>query len=125
MSKKRTVTNAKDFNYFKECCESYIELFGLKGWKVEYLHSELDLEVYAQCYFAAEPRNATISLNTIWEPGISDEQLKKIALHEALHVFFGSYTSCAIDRFISEKEIFEKEHEMIQTLINVIMELTE
>lgn len=75
-------TTRKDFEEFKKHCEFYLNKLNLKNWEVAYGHKELK-DSNAEVITDLAGYCATINL------GLEVyRDLKIIALHEVLHIFF-------------------------------------
>ncbi len=117
----RNETTAENFETFQEHCEECIEVLGLKTWNFLYEHVDLE-DDDAGCMLQPEDRLVTIGLSTSLSRDITDDFLKSLAVHEVVHTFLGSYTSSAHDRFATKEQLEEKEHEIVQVLVNVLMQ---
>lgn len=59
---------------------------------------------------------ANIYLNSRLLDFTTDEEIKEYALHEMLHLLMARYSACANARFISDDELEEAEHEVVNRL---------
>lgn len=113
-----TPTTAKDFEYFKARCESWIKFLGLLQWRVVYAHEELDGHK-AEISYDLDGSIAGVSLSTDWfgEP-VSDGQLDSTAFHEIIHLLFAPLGTAAHARYTTEDAVDNAEHQVVRTIQN-------
>ena len=114
-------TTKKDFEIFKTECEKWIEIFGLKGWAIEFYHKDDLKDSRASCSYDVVSRSASLYLNITWhEDTVSEANIRKSAFHEVCEVMLCNIRCLAETRFISKIEIDEECHAIIRTLENVL-----
>jgi hypothetical protein len=112
-------TTKKDFALFKKECEKWIEIFGLKGWRV-YIEHKIPPKGKAWCELDLENRIATIIMNLDWDDDKCDYEIRKTAFHESCELLLGRMDVVSKWRHSSESEIDEARHEVIRILENVL-----
>lgn len=121
-------TTQKDFNLFKSECQKWIEVFGLKGWRVTFRHANLDNDNSARAWNTIqnlEDRVVSIGLCVDWDndiEGVTDKNIKHSAFHEVMELFLGRMVILAKYRHSTDSEINEENHNIIRTLENVILD---
>jgi hypothetical protein len=114
----------KDFKLFKSECEKWIKKFGLLGWKVYYSFKQIE-DKFGGCSTDYEGRVATIYLNPDFDcpmPINKTEQIKQIALHEALELLFSPLWGLTQSRQYSESEYEMQHHNIIFILEKILKE---
>ena len=109
------------FKLFRDECEKYLDLFGLKSWRVFYELKRLK-DSFGNAQWKYAGRVATITLATDFPKPFDslEEQIKQTALHECLEILLAPISSMAGDRHFDQID-FEKEiHSVIRTLEKII-----
>jgi hypothetical protein len=120
---KNNITTEEHFATFKAECQKWIEIFGLKGWRIEYKHSGSDPNSRAWCELKWQSRCGTIALTRDWgEDKISAFAIKQCAFHEVCEVLLERMKWIAERRQFSEWELLEANHEVIRILENAVWE---
>lgn len=122
---EKTKTTKEDFEYFKECCKKWIDLFELNNWEVHFDHKE-DKEARGSIARNLAGYIATIFLAKEWDNticSITKETLDQVALHEVIHLLLGRIYGVAGARFVSSEELSEAEEETIRKIEHVISKL--
>lgn len=79
-------TTKKDFELFKGYCGEWQTKLGLIDWKIVYSHTPLK-DRYAEANYRVSGRAARLVLATSWvDREINNLTLRKVALHECLHL---------------------------------------
>jgi len=135
ISKRRKVTekmkedfvelNAADFELFKNKCQSWIEFFGLHGWRVFYNFEEIK-DCFGDCTCFLSGRVCTIRLNSkIHKDDFAELDLRRTAFHEVLEILFSRIRSINNARYVSDDEMEEEIHNIIRILENKLFPLIE
>lgn len=113
---KRINTTGKDFQLFQEEFNKWKDLLGLKGWKIYFVHTELE-DAFATISTNLTGRVATVSFNTTFNSyQYNEEQIKETAFHEALELFLARINALAHYRHTTKDEIDEELHNIIRIL---------
>lgn len=112
-------TTKKDFSLFKEYAGGYVRLLGLVDWSIHYEHCDLP-ENYANTITNVSGRVARIEFGKYWDDlrPKTNEELRKLALHEVLHVLLAPILKEATERYTQPYVIVDLEHEIIRRLEN-------
>lgn len=115
-------TTKADFGLFKQNCEEFIKKFGLVEWSVHYAHEHTP-EAYASTAWRLSSATATITLGTVWDDLRlkTEEEIKKVAFHEVLHLVLSPLIGEANDRFSTQIAIDIAEHTIIRRLENTVL----
>lgn len=115
-------TTEKDFQIFIAECKKWIEILGLKGWKIYYTHETYE-NTLAWCSVGSlKDRCAKLGLSKNWgnfDKEINEDDIRKVAFHEVFELKLTRLRKLAKDRFITEYEIDEELHDIIRTIENV------
>ena len=105
---------AEQFKAYKTHCESYLKLFGITEWDVDYKHHKIDGA--ARVSYNNSGRLACFQLTT---KGIVDfcyhDDMQKLALHEVLHLLLADIATSK-----ESPEEIAIEHTVVQRLIKAI-----
>ena len=112
-------TTKKDFIIFKKECEKWIEIFGLKGWRVEFFHKK-GKGARAQCHYHTTDRVLDFYFNTEWNSEVTDKKIRTTAFHETCEGLLCRIRVLSEYRFTTQLEIDEEIHSIIRTLENVL-----
>ena len=113
-------TTAKDFALFKRECRAWIEKFGLADWDILWAHEKDDPGILANCRTDYN-RQATISLNAVWqETQPTDVEIKLTAKHEAMELLLAPLLILANARFIDRDSVPRETHAIINRLMRVL-----
>ena len=117
-------TTARQFKVYREACQKWIDIFGLKTWRVVFRHIALPIEVAAQCTWYTDSGACYLDFNreTNAECDFSDKEIKRYAFHEVMHLVFGRVNTLAECRYTSQDEIDQEFHALIRLFENVILE---
>ncbi len=107
------------FKKFKKYCRFFLDMFNLKDYRV-YLTQSDDEDCLAYCSRGGSDRVANIVLCSQWDVEPNDKNLREIALHEVLHVFFSNFSEAASSRFLQIGELDKLEHSLVGTLCRVV-----
>lgn len=115
-------TTKADFDLFQKYCNEAIEKLGLVEWSVHYDHDKLD-DAYARTYWHLEGGVATIVFAKQWEKlrPKTDDAIRRVALHEVLHLVMAPLTGAARERYTTQDQIDTAEHLIIRRLENVCL----
>lgn len=118
-------TTVDDFKIFKTECQRWIEILGLKGWKIFYEHNDSTIDAYAHFSYNQTSKQATITLTKTWkEEKPSKEFIQQTAFHEICEIFLAKIRTLAEDRSATENNIIEEIHTIVRTLENVLWKPT-
>ena len=116
-------TTREDFDYFKKCCQKWIERLGLKGWQVYYFHTDMD-DAYARCS-SNKLTDRTISLWFCKDWNDAEKKTKAAidatAKHEILELLVTRARLLATSRYATEEQIYEAFHEIVYILEGCIV----
>lgn len=121
-------TNEKDFKYFSGKVFKYVDAIGLSEWDIVTVHAELDDEIVATCDYDIESMHAAIIFNTeSLTRGNRKRFLKRVALHEVLHVLFAKFSYMARTGETGKDDVYltSTKHEVINKVINMVNELSD
>lgn len=107
----------KEFNQFQQYCLKYQKDWDLSEWRICFQFEKLG-DSNAKTAFNLEAHQATIALNTDKDP--IEEDLKRLAKHEMLHVLLGRMGELAQYRYTIFRELDSAEHSVINKLIKLI-----
>ena len=122
MDEKQNETTAEHFEIFKAECAKWIEIFGLKGWRVVYDHSKYSESDLANMEANIAGRVATLNLEPEWKDThpVTDWDVKRSAFHEVCELLFSRIRIIAESRFIADDETGEEIHNLIRILENTV-----
>lgn len=114
-------TTKQDYETFKKHSNYWLKKLGLVDWHVYFKHGKLP-DAYAQTSYSVSSRTATMTFNTSWDEyrPINDSEIKKNALHEALHILTAPLFVEATSRYTTELDIEGAEHSIVYRLTNYI-----
>ena len=113
----------KQFKYFQDCCEFYIDMLGLKDWEMYYELKSTE-GALAACAANTGDRIACITLSTPWEDQEpTDEELKEAACHEILELLMWELYMLARTRFINDDQLEGARHAIVRRLEKVLVKL--
>ncbi len=115
-------TNKKHFELFKTECEEWIEKLGLFDWDLLIKHDKKKNGALANLWTDYAKKVATITLYEDWGDNDkpTDENIKKSARHEVLHLLLSRSRGLAQSRFITNDEIVEADEEIINRLLKIL-----
>ncbi|HEC66811.1 MAG TPA: hypothetical protein ENI23_16170 [bacterium] len=113
-------TTEENFNFFKKCCQKWINQFELNNWDIDYSHNP-NKNAISSLRANLSSYIATINLSTTWDTTPLDEaNLNMLAKHEVIHLLMARSMSFAKSRYITSDEIEEAEEELTNKLVNII-----
>ena len=117
-------TSESNYNYFKKECIEFIYDLGLTEWDVYFQHGGVN-DVYAQTAWENGSKVATITLCDDWDDlrPRTNAEIKRVALHEVLHIAMADIVSHAEARYISEEGLQAAEHTFIRRMEKLIINL--
>lgn len=115
-------TTKADFNAYKKHCLFWIEKLGIKNYSIHFDH-RLEESMHARTYWNLGDGIALIVLSTEWDElrPKTDKELKRLALHEVMHILLAPLVNCAMDRYTTADAIETAEHSVIRQLENIIV----
>jgi len=108
------MTKQEQFNYFKKECLKWQNIFGLTGWRIDFIVEDLKDRVAADC--AIDYFNRVITLRLNKKVVFSKDALKEHALHEMLHALLGRLNIISGSRWVQKDEWDEEEHNVVRKL---------
>lgn len=104
------------FETFKKEFMLWVDIFGLRGWRINFVFEELD-SAYAYCKTNIVGRAATISLGkTLSQYDFDHFDLKRTAFHECGELLLSRIRALANYRNTTEDEISEEIHNLIRIM---------
>lgn len=115
------VTTKAHFVFFSEMVRCYQQKLGLSDWDIQIRHESIGTQL-AQTNSDCEGCVATIALNKAWKPldPIQDKRIKRLALHEVIHVLLADLYYIASCRYATQSELDIAEHKIVRRLENVL-----
>ena len=112
-------TTKSQFNEFKQEFLRYVELLGLKDWKIYFRHEDID--GFAQIIRNANESIATVSFcSELNREDMQDLDIKMNAKHEAIHLLLSRYNFIASCRFVNDGEVSAEEERIVRILEKVL-----
>jgi hypothetical protein len=116
-------TTKKHFKLFKSEVIRLVNLFGLTDWKISFEHKDLE-DDYVRLSWDYSGSVACFFLCTNWDREeavpLTNEAIKKIALHEVCHLLVAPITSLGEARFVNEGEITDENERLARQLTNIL-----
>ncbi len=115
-------TTKKDFELFKKYSQEYAEILGLSDWAIFYEHAKTRDSAYAETLWDVESHTARIILGTSWDNirYKTDIEIKRLALHETIHVLISPLTMEAMSRYTTGERIATEEHRIVRMLEKLV-----
>ena len=124
-------TTQEHFTIFKEEAQYWIDKFGLKGYKVFFLHGDRDKDEdgsprsFANYNASVVGRNAVLCLTKTWndqglQDGITEHQIRSSAFHEVWELLLHRLFHMAENRAYTEYDFQEEKHNIIRIMENVV-----
>lgn len=114
-------TTQKDFDYFKSEFLSWVKKWGLLDWEIWFDRDERD-DCRACVYIDEVGRIVKVVLASEWQHPFDDEEISRVAFHEARELFYGVITKTAMNRYSTEAQLNEATHTCIRIDENTIWE---
>ena len=114
-------TTKRHYNLFCKEVRKYIDIFGLMGWEVNFLHKLYLYNAQAVCITDQQGRTCTMAIATEWialKP--TDFEIRKAAFHEVCELLLSRLNTFAKYRFVRESQIDEESHNLIRILERVL-----
>ena len=117
----------KHFLLFKEECQKWIEIFGLKNWEINFYHKKDSSEYLASTVYSYQGRTVDVHLNTVWQDKRktldTNYELKKSAFHEICEILLYPVRYIGECRYVQGAfEIDAVVHDVIRVLENSLWE---
>jgi hypothetical protein len=117
MRRNPSTTTKADFDRFGKYCTKYLKKSKYTHWDVDYEHGGTAEEHLAECVFDEESKVATIKLNTTLYPiEVTATMLEDIAYHEVCHIILARLLRLSEERFTTEKDLRDEEHDVIKAM---------
>ena len=115
-------TTKKHFELFKKEVLRLLDVFKISGWETHFKIDKKDKENLSGLKTDLVGRQAKFILNEEWRYNdLNNEEIKKTALHEVLHLVFVRLHILAITRFVSSDEVEEAGEEAVNVLMGYIL----
>jgi len=118
--KKRYKLTTAHFDFFCEEFLFWISVLGIENWEIFFIFDD-DPENRASIDTNITGRQVNVYLNKVWD-GVepTPTALSLVALHEASELLTTPLRVCAKSRYITESEIIEANHIIVQALVRVL-----
>lgn len=120
----------KIFNAFEDEAKFWIDVLGLKEWRIEICLTDAGKDRFAQCGFDCSAKASSIELNEQWldgktdcYEGPSDDRARISAFHEVLELMLAEIEETLISDPRNEQRIESERHRIIRRLENVLYPL--
>ncbi len=115
-------TTKKDFEYFKECVNKWMDYFGIKRYHISFKHCDIG-DSYAAYQVNEVAKYVVFKLSdNIEEEHIYEGWIDRTAFHEVVHIFINRLSALADSRYSTPTEMEEAEHDIIITLENTLLQ---
>jgi hypothetical protein len=124
MRDKEVTTSKRHFIMFKTYFEEFADLFGLDDWDVDFLHENDEERLHAVSTTTGDidQHQALIRFSKSWPKSmLSKDNIKRVAMHEALEVVLMELRIIAGERFINANEIDRAVHCVIHRVSNLLL----
>lgn len=114
-------TSKADFNKFKREFMYWVDVFGLKGYKIYFHHEPLNSS-YADIDTDEAGKLADVRYNSL----LTDHKKKKsfgpesVAKHEAIHLLLSRLFYLGVQRYTASGEIANEEEKLVRILEKVL-----
>ncbi len=120
MSKKTHITTQKDCGIFQKWFLHYREKFGLQSYNIYFSHKKLARSL-AEISSDPHARTSTVTLSIDWKDiSPTENELRKTALHECLHLLLAKFDTLARKRYVSDDELYEEDEALTMRLEELI-----
>jgi hypothetical protein len=114
-------TTTKQFNIFKSEARKWIDVFGLKGWRIDFFHLKLENNDRGQARVNISGRCVSIMFGKEWDGECKDFDIKQTAFHEVCELLLWKLADMAHTKvFTNRDSITEETHSVIRILENVL-----
>lgn len=114
-------TTKEHFEIFKEECKKWINYYGLLQWEINFYHDETKSDNCALALWNLVAKRCDFYMYYEWDKeDLTEEYIKRVALHEVTHLLLGRLHSLAGYRFVRDAEIDESVHEIIRILEGIL-----
>ena len=120
---KKVTTTPEHFEIFKAEFLRWVTILGLTDWELFFKHTNPPEDSRAYIGYTTTYRCATVYLSPIWEnfdEPPTDEQVRKVAFHEACELLLARLNILAQDRYLRHGEVTEAIHAVIRVMENVL-----
>lgn len=118
------ILTGKQQRLFWDSVREWVLRFRVVDWTIRAFtedRDETDPDCMANCMSLPDNRVARITLYKEWHEGAAeDESISEIACHEVLHVVLSPLMQLAGDRFTTEKQLEDAEHEVIRQILSMV-----
>jgi len=114
------ILNKGHSRLFQKYISQWMTKFRLGEWDVTYLFRDDNFERLAECAPEPDVKQALIILFDHWQIEPSEEALEQTACHEVIHVLLSPLMRLAAERYTTEKQLADAEHDVIRALERVL-----
>jgi len=111
----------KDVSRFKKYVTKWATNFNLASWEILQDCSSDNFQRYAKCEADSESKRAKITLFKDWNIASDDKAIEQTACHEVLHIVLAPLMDLAGERYTTEKQLEDAEHDIIRTLVKIFV----
>jgi len=115
-------TTKQHFEIFKKNCQKWINIFGLKEWRVDFRHGTYSEHSYGSIYWDYSGKCATIYLTEEWDEEVDLKQLEKTAFHEVCELLLCVLFDMVDKDKYSYDEKVKEFHTVIRRLENSVFD---
>ena len=112
--------NQKHSKQFHRYVAKWLEKFRLADWEVHYKFCDNESSNMADCVSEVDIKKALVTLYREWDLEPDKNTLNQTALHEVCHILLAPLMELAIGRYVTEKQLFDAEHDVIRALERMI-----
>lgn len=114
-------TTKGDFEKFKNTAFLCLDVYGLKGWHITFIHEKLE-GLYACIRINMEGRHAILVLSTEWPDNENAgwEGPEYSGRHEAIHLLLARLVYLAGCRFLTCDELQNEEERLVRVLEKIL-----
>ena len=114
-------TTKKDFELFKSECRKWIKEFELSNYRINFYWSNEFPDCAAWLYRNIDNADIKVYFTKKYHDfDLNDEKIKIHAKHEMIHVLLSELSELGCDRFVTKKEIFKVEEQLVRKLSKII-----
>ena len=117
------ITSESDFELFEATAKRLLDKLNLTDIDVFFIHETSIPDSLAGYRFQYTASKAVLFLSKEWNVQPTEELIRRQAMHEVLHILLGRLSVQASDRSFDVSEFTSTEHQVINRLIILIMEL--
>lgn len=116
-------TTKRHFKLFRDEVERRVEQFGLKEWRLDFVHINCG-DAYAAINAGGVNKVVTLCLNTDWGDGaanpLTDKAIIQRAKHETCELLVSDLVQMARARYVQEDEVDTTKETLVRRLEKLI-----